>query len=287
MTKKFSDSTRGISCMILGSALLTSNDAVTKWLTQDYPVSQVWGLRTLFVLVPIALLAPRYGGYRALLPNRIRPQLLRAVFFFLTTLLIVTGLSLLPLAQMVAIVFSSPIFIAALAPIFLQERVSTMRWLAIGIGFIGVLVILRPEPATIGISSLIAVAASLSSAVRDIVTRQISRTESSLSILFCSSMFVIIIALAGAPWLGWIEVRTVGWALLLVNGILNGAAHFLIIEALRLGEASVIAPYKYTALIWGALLGIFIWGDLPDLWMVTGAALIVISGLHLLSQKQH
>ena len=106
--------------MILGSALLVSNDAVTKWLTQDYPVSQVWGLRPLFVLIPIALLAPRYGGYRALLPNRIRPQLLRAVLFLSTTLLIVTGLSLLPLAQMVTIVFSSPIFIAALAPIFLK-----------------------------------------------------------------------------------------------------------------------------------------------------------------------
>ena len=113
--------------------------------TQDYPVSQVWGLRTLFVLIPIALLAPRYGGYRALLPHRIRPQLLRAVLFLSTTLLIVTGLSLLPLAQMVTIVFSSPIFIAALAPIFLKEQVSTTRWLTIGIGFIGVLVILRPD----------------------------------------------------------------------------------------------------------------------------------------------
>ena len=95
--------------MLLGSGLLTTSDAVTKWLTQDFPVSQVWCLRTVFVLVPIALLAPRYGGYRALLPNRIGPQLLRAILFLVTTLLIVTGLSLLPLAQMVAIVFSSPI----------------------------------------------------------------------------------------------------------------------------------------------------------------------------------
>ena len=193
--------------MVLGSALLTVNDALTKWLTQDYPVSQVWCLRTLFVLLPIALLAPRYGGYRALLPNRIKPQLLRAVFFFSTTLLIVWGLSLLPLAQMVAIVFSSPIFIAALAPILLRERVSRTRWLAIGIGFVGVIVILRPDPTTIGIASLIAIAASLSSAVRDLVTRKISSSESSLSILFCSSVFVIVIALAASPWLGWSNVQ--------------------------------------------------------------------------------
>ena len=82
-------------------------------------------------------------------------------------------------------------------------------------------------------------------------------------------------------------MQPIGWALLLINGILNGGAHFLIIEALRLGEASVVAPYKYTALIWGALLGIVIWGDLPDLWMISGAALIVVSGLYLLSQERH
>ena len=82
-------------------------------------------------------------------------------------------------------------------------------------------------------------------------------------------------------------VTPVGWALLLVNGILNGAAHFLIIEALRLGEASMIAPYKYSALIWGILFGIVIWGDIPNLWMILGAAIIVISGLYLLSQEQH
>ena len=117
--------------MILGSALLTASDAVTKWLTQDYPVSQVWCLRTLFVLVPIVLLAPRYGGYRALLPTRVAPQLLRAVLFLLTTLLITTGLSLLPLAQMVSIVLSSPFFVAALAPLLLGERVSISRWLTI------------------------------------------------------------------------------------------------------------------------------------------------------------
>ena len=99
--------------MVLGSMLLTTNDAITKWLTQEYPVSQVWCLRTVFVLVLITLLAPRYGGYRALMPNQIPAQLLRAVLFFSTTLLIVTGLSLLPLAQMVAIVFGSPFFVAA------------------------------------------------------------------------------------------------------------------------------------------------------------------------------
>ena len=272
--------------MILGSAVLTANDAVTKWLTQDYPVSQVWCLRTLFVLLPIALLAPYYGGYRTLLPSRIAPQLLRAVFFFTTTLLLTIGLSLLPLAQMVSIVFASPVFVAALAPLLLGERVSTRRWLTIIIGFLGVLIIVQPNPATMSIASVIAIAAAFSSALRDIVTRRISTTESSLSILFCSSVFVIIIAFPAAPWLGWIAVQPIGWALLLINGILNGGAHFLIIEALRLGEASVVAPYKYTALIWGVLLGLIVWGDVPSPWVISGAVLIAISGLSLARNTQ-
>ena len=271
--------------MILGSALLTASDAVTKWLTQEYPVPQVWCLRTLFVLVPIALLAPRYGGYRTLLPKRVGRQMLRAVLFLSTTLLITIGLSLLPLAQMVSISFSSPLFVAALAPLLLGERVSTSRWLTITIGFLGVLVIVRPDPTTMGIASLIAIAAAFSSALRDIVTRRISTTESSLSILFCSSVFVIVIALAAAPWLGWIKVQTIGWALLLINGILNGGAHFLIIEALRLGEASAVAPYKYTGLIWGVLLGLVVWGDVPSPWVIGGAILIAISGLSLLRNE--
>ena len=147
--------------MVLGSTLLTTNDAITKWLTQEYPVSQVWCLRTVFVLVLITLLAPRYGGYRALMPNQIPAQLLRAVLFFSTTLLIVTGLSLLPLAQMVAIVFGSPIFVAALAPIVLRERVDGVRWLVIGIGFVGVLFILRPDPTMGGAASIITCGCSL------------------------------------------------------------------------------------------------------------------------------
>ena len=271
--------------MILGSALLTASDAVTKWLTQEYPVSQVWCLRTLFVLVPIALLAPRYGGYRTLLPKRVGRQMLRAVMFLATTLLITIGLSLLPLAQMVSISFSGPLFVAALAPLLLSERVSTSRWLTITIGFVGVLVIVRPDPTTVGIASLIAVAAAFSSALRDIVTRRISTTESSLSILFCSTVFVIIIAFATAPWLGWIKVQAVGWALFLINGILNGGAHFLMIEALRLGEASAISPYKYTGLIWGVLLGLVVWGDVPSPWVIGGAILIAISGLSLLRNE--
>ena len=97
---------------------------------------------------------------------------------------------------------------------------------------------------------------------------------------------MILVALAAAPWLGWITIPPLGWFLLLINGVLNGTSHFLIIEALRLGEASVVSPYKYSALIWGAILGAVIWGDMPDLWTIGGASLIAASGLYLLRNEQ-
>ena len=272
--------------MIFGCALLTANDAITKWLTQDYPVTQVWGLRTIFILIPILVLAPRYGGYRALLPTRVSLQLIHGVLFVAGTLLIISGLSLLPLAQMVAVAFSSPIIVAALAPLLLGERVNTIRWFAIGVGFVGVLAILRPDPETLGIASLVAFTAAFVSALRDIAVRRISSSESSLSILFFSSAMVVVVALTLSPWLGWERVDLLGWGLLIVAGIFNGGAQFLIIQALRLGQASIVAPYKFSALIWGALLGFVVWGDIPTLLAVVGTVLIVISGIVILHQSQ-
>ena len=271
--------------MLLGSGLLTTSDAVTKWLTQDFPVSQVWCLRTVFVLVPIVapctalwwLSCSVTESHRAsssaccLVPCNHSPYCYRFVPFAARS----DGCDR----------FFKPNIYRGTCANHPQGTSQYRRWLAIGIGFIGVLVILRPDPTTIGISALIAVTASLSSAVRDLVTRQISRTESSLSILFCSTLLVIVIALAAAPWLGWIAVPPLGWVLLLINGILNGTSHFLIIEALRLGEASVVSPYKYSALIWGAMLGFVIWGDMPNLWVIGGGMLIVASGLYLLREE--
>ncbi len=175
---------------------------------------------------------------------------------------------------------------AALAPLLLGERVNTARWVAIGVGFVGVLAILQPDPETLGMASVIAFVAALVSALRDIAVRRISSSEGSLSILFFSSAMVVIVALAISPWLGWVKVSLHGWGFLIVAGIFNGGAQFLIIEALRLGQASIVAPYKFSALIWGALLGFVLWGDIPSMLAVGGAILIVVSGVVILHQHQ-
>lgn len=272
---------RGILLMVISAALLALNDTVTKWLTQSYPATQVWCLRTVFVLIPIFAVAAQRGAWRELRVVTWRGQALRASLFVSTTLLIVLSLESLPLADVMAIVLASPIFVAALSMRILGEQVSAERWAIVAVGFVGVLLIVRPT-GTFQLIALIPVAASLSSALRDMVTRRITRTETSMAILFYSSIAVIFIGLVSAPLFEWRAVTASAWALLALNGALNGGAHFLMIESLRLGEAATVVPFKYSGLVWGLLLGFLVWQHIPDGWMLVGAALVAASGLYLL-----
>jgi len=271
---------RGIVLMVLSAALLALNDTVTKWLTQDYPVTQVWCLRTLFVLLPILAVVAARGAVHELRVVSWSGQALRAALFCSTTLLIVASLEALPLPEVMAIVLASPIFVAALSMRVLGERVSTARWATVLVGFAGVLLIVRPEGAFQWVV-LLPVAASLSSALRDLFTRRLSRTETSLAILFYSSLAVLVAGFATAPLFDWRAVSAAAWGLLVLNGLLNGGAHFLLIEALRLGDAAVIVPFKYSGLIWGLLFGFLIWQHVPGAWTLAGAALVAASGLVL------
>jgi len=151
----------------------------------------------------------------------------------------------------------------------------------IAVGFAGVVLIVRPT-GTFQWMALVPVAASLSSGLRDMVTRRIGRTETSLAILFYSSIAVIVVGLAIAPLFEWRAVSATAWGLLALNGALNWGAHFLMIEALRLGEAATIVPFKYSGLLWGLLLGFLVWRHVPDAWMLAGATLVALSGLYIL-----
>jgi drug/metabolite transporter (DMT)-like permease len=275
------ETVRGIALMVVSAALLALNDTVTKWLTESYPATQVWCLRTVFVLIPILAVAAHRGAWRQLRVVSWGGQTLRAALFVSTTLLIVLSLEALPLPDVMAIVLASPLFVAALSMRILGERVSAERWAMVAVGFVGVVLIVRPTGAFHWIA-LVPVAASLSSALRDMVTRRVSRTETSLAILFYSSIAVIVIGLATAPLFEWRAVSASAWALLALNGALNGGAHFLMIESLRLGEAATVVPFKYSGLLWGLLLGFLVWRYIPDTWMLVGAALVAGSGLYLL-----
>jgi drug/metabolite transporter (DMT)-like permease len=276
---------RGIGLMTAGLLLLTINDATAKWLTDSYPVPQIISLRGITILLPLAFILYFRGGLAAFKPHRIRNQALRALCFVGSTFFIITALSLMPLADAVAFTFTSPLIIAALAPFLLSEHVGWRRWSAVLVGFVGVVIIARPTPDAFQWAALVALGAAFWGALRDMVTRRISAEESSDLILFYSTAAVMTVGAFAAYFFPWRMPDAEDWALFALLGVLNGSAHYMMIEAHRWAEASVVAPFRYTALVWAFILGYILWGDLPDAWLLSGSALVVASGIYILHRE--
>lgn len=275
---------KGIVAMIAGAALLSMNDAASKHLAEAYPVGQVLCLRqtaSLLFIVPYALYLDGWSAFR--IGNR-TGQAIRGFLFLATAILMVLGLSLLPIATVTAIAFASPIFVAALSMPLLNERVGWRRWLAVLAGFAGVLVIVRPAGAAFEWALLVPVAAALANGLRDIFTRHLARTDSSISILFWSTVIVAGAAAFSAPF-GWQPLTGDAILWFLVNGAVAAGAHFLMIEALRLGEAALIAPFRYTALLWAIIYGFILWGDLPGPWVLAGGGMVIASNIYMIRRE--
>lgn len=276
---------RSLLLMTLGVMLITANDAATKYLVMDYPVGQVIGLRqtaTLLVLLPCVLL---FGGWSQLRVVDVRGQLTRGLLFILGSVLIVWSLAELPLATAITMLFASPIFMVMLSVPMLGEKIRSHRWVAVIGGFLGVLIILRPGGESFHWTLLLPLLAAAVNALRDVMTRRMSRTESSISILFWSNIILMVGGFSTLP-LGWLPVDFHSALWIIAAGVFNGTAHFCMIEALRTGEASMLAPIRYTALLWAALFGFLLWGDVPDFWLWLGAAVIVASSLYMINRER-
>jgi len=250
-----------------------------------HPVGQVIALRqlaTLLVIVSWVMLVGRWSDLRIV--NR-GGQLGRGLLFIVGSACIVMSLGLLPLALVITIMFTSPIFVAAFSAPLLGERVGFHRWVAVLGGFAGVLIVIQPGSADFRWALLLPVAAAFINAFRDVLTRLLSRTDSSISILFWSN---IILMTGGMLTVlsGWVPVSGAAAFWFVVAGVSNGAAHFLIIEALRAAEASALAPVRYTSLLWAALLGWLVWGEVPSSWLWIGAAVIVASSLYMINAER-
>jgi len=271
---------KAVVCMIASGLLLTTNDAIVKWLTDSLPVGQIMFLRGL-ALVAILVAALWHAGRLSTLTVRDhRGQALRALAFVASTLCFMNALRFLPLADAVAITFVSPLFTTLLAIPLLGERVGWRRWAAVAAGFAGVLLIVQPTGAGVHWAAALPIGAALAVAYAEILTRRISATESSIGILAYTSLAVALTGLASLPF-GWPLPSPAELGLLLLSALLMGAALYLHIEAFRLAEASSIAPYRYTALLSAALIGFLVWGQLPNALAWLGSAVVVASALYI------
>lgn len=276
---------RSLGLMTLGILLLTANDATSKYLVQNHPVGQVVGLRqaaTLLVLIPYMMFFSRWSLLSVV---DLRGQLLRGMLFIIGSVLIVWSLAELPLATAITMLYISPIFMVILSVPLLGERISRHRWVAVIGGFAGVLIIMRPGGSDFQWALMLPLLAAMVNALRDVITRRLARTETSISILFWSNIILMAGGFMTLP-MGWVPVSTHNALLFVAAGIFNGTAHFCIIDALRTGEASALAPIRYTALLWAAILGFLVWGEVPELWLLAGAVVIVGSSLYMIRAER-
>lgn len=276
----------GIAWMILGMSAFIGNDAIMKAVGERLPAAQMIVVRGVMAVAVILLVAARMGAL-----DRIRDVargwvLLRACCEGLGTVLYLAALFHLPLANITAINLSSPLFIVVLAKVFLHERVDRARWLAIGLGFAGVLLVVQPRADGFSIYAWLCLLATLIYAVRDLLTRKISSATPSILVTLATAGVVLLLAGLVLVFQGWtpMQWRDLGW--LALASLLLATGYYALIAAMRHGEMTVIAPFRYVGLLWAVLIGYVVWGTLPNAMGWCGIALLIGAGLHMIRQQR-
>jgi drug/metabolite transporter (DMT)-like permease len=277
---------RGIAAMLIAAAAFSLMDTGMKLLAGHYPPFQVAALRAMASLPLVVAYVAWRGAFGSLLRVRWPLHLLRGVIGVVTLAMFAFALRRLPLAEAYTIFFVAPLLITSLSVPMLGERVDRARWIAIGVGLGGVLVVLRPTGAgMLSLAGLAVLASALGYAISAITVRIVGRTDSTESQVFWLMSFVALGAGAlAAPH--WTAVRLDdGWVLLGV-AITGFLGQLSITEAFRHGEASAIAPFEYSGLAWALAIDWLVWSTVPDAWTLVGAAIIVASGLYLVRREQ-
>jgi drug/metabolite transporter (DMT)-like permease len=272
-----------IAFVLLAVALFSAMDALSKILAATYdPVEVVWGryLAILAMLAPLVLRDPR-----ALLAARPGLQLVRGVTVLGAALLFIAGLARLPIADATAIGFASPLLVTALSIPLLGERVGPRRWAAVCAGFAGVLIVVRPGSGAMGWAALLPLLSAVCWGFSLVVTRHMRGGDKPLTTLLYSTVIGFVASSAALP-LVWQPPSAEAWALMVVMGMLSAAGQYLLIAGLARGDASLLAPFSYSQMIWSTLTGFLIFGTVPTAWTWCGAAIIVASGVYIAHRER-
>jgi drug/metabolite transporter (DMT)-like permease len=274
---------RGILYMVLGGFFMTINNAMLKWVS-DFPPGQTVFIRGLFTVVSILVIVSASGRIGHLRVGRPATHVVRAASMALSVTCFILGLRYLPLGETVAITFAGPLFVTALATPLLGETVGWRRWTAVVVGFVGVLIIARPTAELFQLAALLPLGAASLAALRDLLTRRMTASESSEAILMTTTLGLIVAGLCTLPF-GWAPIGWEDVAVMAASGVLATAGHYYTIETFRHAETALVSPFKYLTIVWAIVIGIAVWGDIPDIWMLAGTAVVVVSGLYILHRE--
>lgn len=272
--------------MFVAVAALALMDACLKLLSPHYPALQVTAIRGLSTLPIATAWVWAQGGFGQLRQVRFGLHVMRAALGIMMLATFTFGLRHLPLSEAYAIFFVAPLLITIFAALILRERVGAQRWVAIGVGFAGMLIVLRPTGSgALTLSGLAIFACAIGYALSAIIVRVLGRTDSTPSMVFWLMLLISI----GATVLAlpaWRPIDPSHWPVIAGVGLIGSLGQWAITEAFKRGEASFIAPLEYTALIWGVALDWSIWRTLPAPITWLGAAVIIASGIFLIRRER-
>lgn len=276
--------TTGIIMMCVGVACLCVNDALAKTLTDHYSVIQIQFLRNLIALPFAILIAIKMGGTAALRSHRPIAHLFRGALWIAATIMFFTSLKYLGLAEATALIFVAPLFITALSAVLFGETVGWRRWFAVLVGFLGVLIAIRPGSSAFQTVSLLPIATAFVYAILMLSARWVDSRESVWTLLLYMTGTGAVLSLFLVSFV-WIPVRTGDWGLFIAVAIFGTAGMTLMTQAFRLAPAVVVAPLDYSAIIWATLLGWIFWNEIPDALTFVGTAIIIASGVYIIVRE--
>jgi len=272
---------RGILCMVAATLSFSVAFAISKWVVALYPVGEVMFLRSFSSFVVVAMVMLPITGFSVFATQRPRDHIARGLSQAISQTLSVLAFSLMPLAGAVAINFSAPLFAALVSIVWLKERAGAARWGALLVGFFGVMVVTNPGPNSLTLGALCALGNAIMYGSVTVAVRGMTKTESANTLLIWQ-MVTLTFFHSFLLLFGWRLPTPVDAALLFGSGFANACGQYFWTQALRLAPATAVSPFYYLMLVWAAIIGFVVWGDIPTMGLVIGSVVVVASGLFLL-----
>ena len=267
--------------MLVATILFAGSSALSKWLVAAYPIGEMLFVRAATALIGSSLVILPMTGLAVFRTKRLRDHMVRGISQSCAQTFLIIAFSLMPLASAVAINFSAPLFATVAAVVFLKETVGPVRWGALIIGFLGVLLVTSPGVDTFQTGYLFALANAILFGTVTVGVRGMTATESTETLTMYQMVILTAVFSVALPF-GWVTPTLPDWGAMVANGLGNALGQYLWTRALHLAPTSAVVPFNYFSLVWAIILGFLVWGDIPSVALLAGSAIVVGSGMFLL-----
>ncbi len=272
--------------MIGGMACFVVSDALMKYASQTMPGVQLIFVRGIMAVMLVLAVAKATGALPRIREAAYGWVAARSIIDAVGSMLFLVSLFHLPIGSATAINMASPLFITLLAALFLHERVGPALWLATGAGFVGVLLIIQPQPEGFNTYAVVCLASTVLLSVRDLTTRRVHAGVPSILLTLATTITVTLLAGALTLRQGWVPFGASDVGLPGLAAVFFSAAYFLIVRSTRSGELSLVAPFRYTGLLFATIVGFVVWGDVPNVLAWGGIVLLIASGIYVLRRSR-